>query len=478
MRRLLVRLRRASERGGRDLQQRFSMLTAISVAIAVLVVGTMTYVVTQRALYREIDEELVTAAGYMVAPIQSDVTGLGGLNSTSLAAANVNVVLVKSDRTIIRVQDEKVSIEPGSPEIRVARMQYGKSARTVEIGSTHTKYRLVAVPMESEDNAGYALVLARPLGPLLSTIESLRVTTLWLGLAFVALAAFLGFRAGATVMRPLRQLSDAVKHVTATDTFTPVGSTRDDELGDLSRSFDQMMVSLESSRERQKRLIADAGHELRTPLTSMRTNVELLVADEKSGMLPPGARAEILDDVAAQLGEFTSLVGDLVQLSRDDVVLPSPEPLDFADVVNAAVTRAKRRGKGLVFDVSTEPHFVVGEPDTLERAVTNLLDNAVKFSPEGGTVHVRLADGTLTVSDEGPGIAPEDLPHIFDRFYRSNKARNTPGTGLGLSIVAHTVGAHGGMVGADNVPGEGAMFTLRLPPAPPEALKAAEGSED
>ena len=112
--------------------------------------------------------------------------------------------------------------------------------------------------------------------------------------------------------------------------------------------------------------------------------------------------------------------------------------------------------------MSTEPHFVVGEPDTLERAVTNLLDNAVKFSPEGGTVHVRLADGTLTVSDEGPGIAPEDLPHIFDRFYRSNKARNTPGTGLGLSIVAHTVGAHGGMVGADNVPGGGAMFTLRL----------------
>jgi len=475
VRRFIIRLHRISKRSGRDLQQKFSVLMALAVAVAVAAVGLTTYVVTQRALYDEIDEELVTAAGYMVTPIQSDVTSLGGLNSTSLAAANVNIVLVKSDRTILRVQDEQVSIEPGDPELRVARVQYGKSARTVELGSTHTKYRLVAVPMASEDSAGYALVLARPLGPVLSTIDTLRTVILWIGLAFVVLAAFLGFRAGARVMRPLRQLSDAVRHVIATDRFIPIGSTRDDELGDLSRSFDQMMISLESSRERQKRLIADAGHELRTPLTSMRTNIELLVADENTGMLPPGARAEILDDVAAQLGEFTSLVGDLVQLSRDEVVLPSPEPLDFANVVDAAVTRAKRRGKGLTFDVRTEPYFVVGEPDNLERAVTNLLDNAVKFSPKGGTVHVDLTGGTLTVSDEGPGIAPDDLPHIFDRFYRSNKARNTPGTGLGLSIVAHTVGAHGGMVGADNAPGGGAMFTLYLPPAPPEALAEGEG---
>lgn len=248
------------------------------------------------------------------------------------------------------------------------------------------------------------------------------------------------------------------------------GSTRADELGDLSRAFDTMMHSLASSRNRQKYLIADASHELRTPLTSMRTNVELLVADEKSGMLPEGARAEILGDVAAQLGEFTSLVGDLVQLSRDDVVLPSPEPLDFAEVVESAITRAKRRGSSLNFDVSLEPFYVVGEPDTLERAVTNLLDNAVKFSPRGGTVHVHLAGDTLTVSDEGPGIAQDDLPHIFDRFYRSNKARNTPGTGLGLSIVAHTVKAHGGWVHADNAPGGGAMFTVRLPAAPPEVV--------
>ena len=251
--------------------------------------------------------------------------------------------------------------------------------------------------------------------------------------------------------------------VAETDELTPIGNYTDDELGELSRSFDTMIHTLASSRDRQKRLIADAGHELRTPLTSMRTNIELLVADEKSGMLPPGARAEILADVAAQLGEFTSLVGDLMQLSRDDAVSPSPEPLDFADVVAAAVDRVKRRGPNLTYDVVLEPMFIVGEPDTLERAVTNLLDNAVKFSPETGTVHVRLADGELTIWDEGPGIVEDDLPKIFDRFYRSNKARNTPGTGLGLAIVAHTINAHGGTVEAANQPGAGARFVVRLP---------------
>ncbi|MFZ2624069.1 MAG: HAMP domain-containing sensor histidine kinase [Propionibacterium sp.] len=462
-------------RPARTLQERLASLSAAVIALAVLVVGLTAYFATQSSLYREVDDELVSVAGYMVAPIASDISGMGGLNSSALRAANVNIVLVKADHSIVRMQDEQVSIQPGAPEIAVARMQFGKSTRTVELGPDNQKYRIVAVPLQSEDNGYYALVLARPLGPLVSTLAQLRAIMIALGAFFIVIGAAAGHRAGSTVMRPLRQLSDAVAHVTETDELAPVGSTRQDELGDLSRSFDTMMHSLASSRHRQQRLIADAGHELRTPLTSMRTNVELLVADEKTGMLPAGAKAEILGDVAAQLGEFTSLVGDLVQLSRDDVVTPSLEPLDLANVVDQAVTRAKRRGNGLNFDVSTQPYFVVGEPDTLQRAVTNLLDNAVKFSPENGTVHVRLEEGTLTVSDEGPGIAEEDLPHIFDRFFRSNKARDTPGTGLGLSIVAHTVQAHGGQVSADNVPGAGARFTVKLPPAPPDALDEAGG---
>jgi len=206
----------------------------------------------------------------------------------------------------------------------------------------------------------------------------------------------------------------------------------------------------------------------------MRTNVELLVADEQSGMLPTGARTEILGDIAAQLGEFTSLVADLALLSRDESAAPVAQPTELADVVERAVVRARRRSHAQDFDVDLAPSLVLGEPDSLERAVLNLIDNAIKFSPEGGTVHVRLAGGVLTVADDGPGIAAEDLPHVFDRFYRSDKSRNTPGTGLGLSIVAHTIATHGGEVAAGNRPQGGAIFTVKLPLAPADAAPPEE----
>jgi two-component system sensor histidine kinase MprB len=254
-----------------------------------------------------------------------------------------------------------------------------------------------------------------------------------------------------------------VARITETDELIQIEAEGDNELADLSRSFNSMMRSLASSRERQSRLIGDAGHELRTPLTSLRTNIELLIADERSGMLPEGARSDILRDVAAQLGEFTQLVGDLVQLSREDHVEAARVPIDLQDVVANAITRAKRRGPTMMFDVELAEHEVVGNPDTLERAFTNLLDNAVKFSPNGGLITVTMKDQTVVVSDQGPGIADEDLPHVFDRFYRSDLSRNTPGTGLGLSIVAHTMNAHGGWVKAGRAPEGGAEFTVWLP---------------
>ena len=153
--------------------------------------------------------------------------------------------------------------------------------------------------------------------------------------------------------------------------------------------------------------------------------------------------------------EFTSLIGDLVALARDET-FATPVPLDFRDVVNAALNRVRRRAFGLNFDVELNPFYVVGDSDMLERALTNLLDNAVKWSPPGGTVRVQLEGDRLRVADEGPGIAEADLPFVFDRFYRADTARNTPGTGLGLSIVAQTISQHGGWVKAGALrPGRG-----------------------
>lgn len=454
-----------------SLQGRLARTTAFGVGMAVLFIGLATYFTARNSMYNQLDQELVEVASYAAGPISTDVEGLGGLNSSALQSANVSLIMVRADGQIWRVQGMRASINPGVDEIAIARTQQGSSTRST-VGNDGALYRVVAVPLTTESGR-FAIVLARPLGATVATLNDIFRTVSLTGLVFIGLAGWMGYYSGSRLMRPLRELSTAVTRVSETDELNPIGAYTDDELGDLSRSFDTMMHSLASSRDRQKRLIADAGHELRTPLTSMRTNVELLVADEKSSMLPAGARGEILSDVAAQLGEFASLVGDLVQLSRDDTVSPSPEPLDFADVVASAVDRAKRRGPNLSFDVSLEPLFIVGEPDTLERAVTNLLDNAVKFSPEAGTVHVKLRGEELTIWDEGRGVAEEDLSKIFDRFYRSNKARNTPGTGLGLSIVMHTINAHGGTVEASNEPGAGAKFTVRLPAAPDALLDEA-----
>ena len=444
-----------------SLSRRLVTLSMLSVSVVVLMVALGAYWATRFSLYNQLDNELFEVASYTAGPIASDVENMGGLNSDALHAANVTLILLGSDGSAQEVPGQGSALTPGAPELTVARIQTGTSARTVTDGHG-VAFRMVAVP-QTIGQQRYAVVMARPLVPTERTLHWLWITMLVTGGLGVLLAVFFGWWGSKQALRPLRNLSGAVAHVTETDELSPIAIHSDDELGDLTRSFNTMLNSLSSSRERQRRLIADAGHELRTPLTSMRTNIELLVADEKTGMLPEGARGEILHDIAAQLGEFTSLVGDLMQLSRDDAVSPSPEPLDFADVVAAAVDRVKRRGPNLTYDVVLEPMFIVGEPDTLERAVTNLLDNAVKFSPETGTVHVRLADGELTIWDEGPGIVEDDLPKIFDRFYRSNKARNTPGTGLGLAIVAHTINAHGGTVEAANQPGAGARFVVRLP---------------
>ena len=458
-----------SLRRSQSLHLQFAAITATLVTLAVLIIGLTANFYAQYALRDQVDKELITVAQYTAGSISEDVAGMGGLNTSALSSANVALLLLRTDGQISRVPDARPVIDPGPEELMIARTQRGASTRTLLSPVNSQPYRVVAIPL-STSQGNFALVLSRPLTPTLTTLSSLAFMMGIVSFGIVVFATIVGYLSGRSMLRPVRDLTNTVARITETDQFITVGNHADNELGDLSRSFDTMLHSLESSRNRQRRLIADAGHELRTPLTSMRTNVELLVADEASGMLPEGARTEILADVAGQLGEFSSLVGDLVQLSREDVVTPSPEPLDFAAVVNRAITRVERRGPGLNWDIELEPFYVIGEPDTLERAITNLLDNSVKFSPEGATIHVRLKDQTLTIGDEGPGVAPEDLDKIFDRFYRSNKARNTPGTGLGLSIVDHTVTGHGGWVKAGNREGGGAEFTLWLPAADLESL--------
>ena len=447
------------------LQRRVAYLTTVAVALAVAATSVAGYVTLRVSLYRALDEELVTTAAALArGPVVEDLRTIGNLTGRSVRSDDLDVAVVRADGSTFFVPDERDRLVLGPDELAVARLGQGFSARsgTSEAG---VAYRIVAVPLSELRNVGwFALVIARPLDATNNILSSLWAALIIFGGAGVVVAAVVGVTVARSSLRPVRQLSAAVEQITATTELKPIEIDASGDLALLAESFNQMLGSLNSSRERQAQLIADAGHELRTPLTSLRTNIELLSADARSGMLSESDRIAIMNDVNAQLVEFTSLIGDLVALARDET-FATPEPRDFRDVVNAALDRVRRRAFGLHFDVELNPFYVVGDSDMLERAVTNLLDNAVKWSPPGGTVRVQLEGDRLRVADEGPGIAETDLPYVFDRFYRADTARNTPGTGLGLSIVAQTISQHGGWVKAGTSAQGGAEFTVQLPGA-------------
>jgi two-component system sensor histidine kinase MprB len=294
----------------------------------------------------------------------------------------------------------------------------------------------------------------------------------------VLVAAALGFIVARAALRPVRRLTAAVEDVTETrDLSRRIETTGNDEVGRLAGSFNEMLEALDESQRAQRRLAADAGHELRTPLTSLRANVDLLIRSNQTGRpLPPHKRDALLGSLQAQTQELTSLIGDLLELSRPEVAQAAAVPTALHAVVQRALQRAQLRGPGVTFLTDIEPWHVLGDPASLERAVVNLLDNAVKFSPSDGTIEVRLRNGELTVRDHGQGIPAGDLPHVFERFWRSPQARALPGSGLGLSIVAHTVQRAGGQVALLPAHGGGTVASVRLPgtavPAPGTAQLA------
>ncbi len=225
-----------------------------------------------------------------------------------------------------------------------------------------------------------------------------------------------------------------------------------------------MLGALEESTRAQRQLVADASHELRTPLTSLRTNIEVLAGSRE---LPDDERKRLLTDVVEQLEEMTTLISELIELARAEQQVAEPEDLRLDLLTETALERARRNQPGVTFDADISKSVVRGVPATLERAITNLLDNAAKWSPPGAEVQVEVRNGSVSVRDHGPGIAEEDLPYVFDRFYRARSARGMPGSGLGLAIVRQVAEAHGGEVVAERAAGGGTRMILRLTGAQP-----------
>jgi two-component system sensor histidine kinase MprB len=311
---------------------------------------------------------------------------------------------------------------------------------------------------------GAAWQVARPLGELNSTLAHLRLVLAIVVLGGIALAAALGLLVSRAALAPVRRLTGAAERVARTqDLGHRIDPAGGDELGRLSASFNTMLAALERSRLAQRQLVSDASHELRTPLTSVQANLDALALGER---LPEEERSRVLAAAQAQLRELSALVGDLVDLSKSEV-----EELELEDVrldlaAVAAIERARLHEPGCQFVLDSEPCLVRAAPARLDRAIANLLDNAVKWTPrgqDGAAIEVRVRNGILEVRDRGPGIAEADLPRVFDRFYRAPAARGLPGSGLGLAIVRQTAEAHGGSVHAANDAEGGARLTLELP---------------
>jgi len=443
-----------------SLALRVALLTTAAVGMTLAVVSAMVFFTVRAEFETSLDDSMLRRANAAVKAGVTQLT-LDGVAQSAFAATDVKIAVVRGGRLFSTQSSQAVAPYIGQDELQVSIGDRTSSFRSAKIDGDH--YRIVAV----QAGQGTALVLAQSMESSRNALERLQLI-LWLSSAAgVAIAGLTGWVVATNGLRPVRRLTEAAERVARTQELTPIAVAGRDELARLTTSFNSMLLALNASQERQRQLVADAGHELRTPLTSLRTNIELLSqASESSGrQLSETARIEIMGDVRAQLQELTTLVGDLVELARDEPLVRDPEPVDLSDVASQAVERVRRRATSITFDVETESWMVVGEPQLLERAVTNLLDNAAKWSPPLGTVRLRLLDGVLTVTDDGPGIKEEDLPHVFDRFYRSSEARTLPGSGLGLSIARRAAERHGGTIEASRAAGGGTLMTMRIPSA-------------
>jgi two-component system sensor histidine kinase MprB len=316
-----------------------------------------------------------------------------------------------------------------------------------------------------------AIMIARPLTEVGRELSRLLLILAVIGGAGIVLAALLGALVARTALAPIARFTQRTEHLTGNlDLSQRLEVHGRDELARLAESFNATLDALELSVQAQRHLIADASHELRTPISSLRANIQTLGEAER---LPAEDQAGLRADIIAELDELTALVGDVVELARGAEPDGQADDVRLDDVVRVAAERAQRRSE-LRFELDLEPTMVSGAADRVSRAVSNLVDNARRWSPPQGSVEVSLHDGVLCVRDHGPGFKEADLPFVFDRFYRAEDARGLPGSGLGLAIVRQAAEACGGFAEAANAPGGGALLRVGFGPA--AALGAAESS--
>lgn len=458
-----------------SLRWRVMLLAMSMVAMVVVLMAVAVYVVVSSALYNDIDSQLHSRARLLIE--SGSLWADPGKAIEGTAYSDVNAMLVNPGRAIYTANQEGQTLPLGEPEKSVVRGDLLMSLRTANY------QRVLAVHLSN----GSSLLISKSLAPTGKVLKRLGTILLIVGGLGMAIAAIAGGTVARTGLRPVARLTQAAERVARTDDLRPIPVHGNDELARLTEAFNMMLRALNESRERQTRLVSDAGHELRTPLTSLRTNVELLIASMAPGAhpLPEHEMADLRADAIGQIEELSTLVGDLVDLTRGDAGVFVQEPVDMAEVVDRSLERVRRRRSDVEFDARVAGWQVYGDAAGLSRAVLNLLDNAAKWSPTDGRVRVSLTQvdpftAELVVADQGPGIPVEERGLVFERFYRSTSARALPGSGLGLAIVKQVVLKHGGTLRIeDTSPGaepSGTSIYVRLPgrPMPMASTDAAD----
>ncbi len=506
-------------------RRRIALLAAAAVAIAVVLASALTYLLVAHQLRAQVDTQLRDRARNAGLRLQHEATTgfppfLGGGEATHIdpfgnLPPRPNQVqgyqqLVSSSGSVLSNRGG-VTLPVSAATRTLAAKGRGSSLQSASVGGTHLRILTEGVRPAAAGKPGLAVQFAQPLTEDDHLLRRLRLILLLIAAGGIALAALLGRLVADAVVAPVGRLTRAAEHVARTqdlseriDTAGAEQVGHADEIGRLAVSFNAMldalersMSALDASVHAQRQLVADASHELRTPITSLRTNIEIL---QQASNIDPADREQLFAEVIEQIEELTLLVGDLIDLARGEDLPAETEDVRLDQVVRESAERARRLagwvGSDTPLSVELEPVVLPGLPARLGRAVNNLIDNAVKYSPPGASVEISLvgakrpaettrasnwraehADRSmgemqrptggaeLTVRDHGPGIAAEDLPHIFDRFYRGAEARGRPGSGLGLAIVRQVVEQHGGSIAAEAAPGGGTLMRVRLPRA-------------
>ncbi|MEV0093305.1 HAMP domain-containing sensor histidine kinase [Streptomyces sp. NPDC050738] len=442
---------------GLPLRTRLALTASAAVALVALGVVVAAFFVIRYELYHQLDLSLTQSATLATQQHRGEAPGVLAGECRFLSAPACSQI---------------VPADPAKDPATAFLLPVSAATREVAAGDRAPYYTNITLSghptrmLTTSIGKGQALQVALRADPVERGVHQAAWLLAAIGAAGVLLAAALGYWVSRTGLAPVVRLTATAERITATrdprHRIEPAPAPdRHDEITRLTTSFNTMLDELESSVTAQRRLVADASHELRTPLTALRTNAELIARADR---LTETQRTRASTALTRQIAEATSLVNDLIELARDEEPTPLLETVRLSPLVDHAVATARGHWPEIAFTVrATADPALPGVPARLSRLLANLLSNAAKFSLPGGTVEVTLTAAELTVRDHGPGIASQDLPHVFDRFYRAEAARALPGSGLGLAMARQIARAHGADLTAEQAPGGGALFRLTIP---------------